>query len=451
MRKNENIKCKICGFDTKTNGLANHITNIHKIEMSEYVKNYGEYRPKYLNYNKRAATADYKCLICNEKLASERHLSFHIIKNHNITKKEYIIKYILNGKIPKCKCGCGCDVNIKERGVAPYWSDYKSGHNTQQTHIGMQRTYDSKMKMRKSAIERMQRGDAVFYRGKSKDEIIFGDYIKSIYSGNIKFNDTELLSGHEIDVYLPELKIAFELNGERFHSDLYKQKNYHKNKTDECNKLGVRLVQIWLTDWKLKPHIVKSQINNFINNTQIRIYARNCIIREISNSDANKFLDENHLQGKTISKYRYGLFYNDNIVQIITFGNLRNAVGHIHSNGSYELIRLCSKINTVVIGGASRLLNHFIKIINPVKIISFAHRDWSNGNVYEKLGMSLIDTTNPGYFYSNGTRKEHRYNFQKHKLVKMGFDINKSEYEIMLERGYYRIWDCGNLKYEMNF
>ena len=45
-------------------------------------------------------------------------------------------------------------------------------------------------------------------------------------------------------------------------------------------------------------------------------------------------------------------------------------------------------------------------------------------------------------------KRHHRFGFTKQKLVKLGHDSNKTEVEIMHELGYYRIWDCGHLKYE---
>lgn len=449
-RNNDNIICKECGFETKVNGLAFHIKAKHNHTIESYIEKWGEYRPKYIKYNERAEKTDYACLICNNTFASERHRSFHIIKEHKITKREYVIKYILKNEIPKCKCGCGSDVRIKERGVEPYWSDYLSGHNTGETHIGMQRSYESKMKMRKSAITRLQNGNSVFYKGQSNDEINLQKFITENYDGKLVFNDTDVLSGLELDVYIPELNLAIELNGDRFHSDLYKTRKYHINKTDECSKNGIRLIHIWLCDWNSKNEIIKSQLLNILGKTDTKIYARECEIKLVSHSDAKLFLQINHLQSYSVSKYRYGLYYNDELVQLITFGKLRKATGRNHIDGSYELIRLCNKLHTTVIGGVSKLFNHFTKIHKPTYILSFANRDWSIGNMYEKIGMQFVGYSPIGYFYSNGSRKEHRFNFQKHKLVKMGYDATKTEYQIMSERGYYRIWNIGNLIYEWN-
>lgn len=448
MRKNDTIKCGVCGKETKVNGLATHFKSKHNLGINEYIEKYGEYRAKEKDYKRRQQKSNIECKICNQPLASERRLSYHLKKEHGISKREYIIQYLLGGQIPKCKCGCGEFVKIKERGKPPYWSDYISGHNTGETHVGMKRSYESRMRMRKAAINRMKSEKAVFYRKTSQSELDLRNFIESIWDGDVLYSDTNILSGLELDIYIPELKLAIELNGERFHSDLYKTKKYHLKKTKECNDLGIHLIHIWNSDWQNKQEIIKSQLKYKLGKVETKIWARQCEIREVSHQVAKQFLEENHLQSFSVSKHRYGLYYKNELMQIITFGKLRRATGRVHKNNSYELIRSCNKINTVVVGGVSKLFSHFIKKHNPEYILSFANRDFSDGNMYEKIGMQFYDYTDVGYFYSNGSRREHRYNFQKHKLVEMGFDENKTEYEIMSERGYYRIWNTGNLIYE---
>ena len=132
----------------------------------------------------------------------------------------------------------------------------------------------------------------------------------------------------------------------------------------------------------------------------------------------------------------------------MTFSKLRKAVGMSHKEGSYELARFCNQLNTVVVGGASKLFQHFTRNYDPKHILSFANRDWSMGNMYSKLGMVDKGVTPPGYFYTKSQYRYSRFAFTKHKLIEMGFDSSKTEYDIMTEQGYFRIWDCGNLKYE---
>jgi hypothetical protein len=102
-----------------------------------------------------------------------------------------------------------------------------------------------------------------------------------------------------------------------------------------------------------------------------------------------------------------------------------------------------------VIGGASKLLKWFIKNNNPTNIVSYADIRWSDGNLYNVLGFDKINESKPNYFYVINKKREHRYKFRKDILVSEGFDENKSENEIMKERGINRIYDCGNLVYSI--
>ena len=135
----------------------------------------------------------------------------------------------------------------------------------------------------------------------------------------------------------------------------------------------------------------------------------------------------------------------------MTFGNLRKNLGSNTKNDTYELLRFCNKLNTTVIGGASKLLSHFIKIHKPIEIISYCDLRWSNGNLYEELGFTLDHISKPNYFYVKTNIRENRFKYRKDVLVKNGYDRNKTEHTIMLERGYYRLYDCGCSVYKLTF
>jgi len=271
------------------------------------------------------------------------------------------------------------------------------------------------------------------------------NFIKSIYSNIIIPNDRSAI-GMEIDIYLPDIKLGIEFNGIFWHSDKYKSKKYHLNKTNMAEDKGIKLIHIWEDDWKFKREIVESRISNIIGISG-RIWARLCEVREISYKESISFLNENHIQGNCISKYRIALFYKNEIVSIMTFGNLRKSLGQKSKDGSYELLRFCNRLNTTIVGGASKLFSFFIRKYSPINIVSYADRCWSNGNLYKRLGFSMDKFTEPNYYYViNGIRKN-RFNYTKSKLVKNGFDPQKSESQIMKEIGYNRIYDSGNIKF----
>ena len=284
---------------------------------------------------------------------------------------------------------------------------------------------------------------------KSGEEKIIYKIINNNCDKKIDTNKRDIISPLELDIYIPELRLAFEFNGLYWHNELYKDKNYHLNKTELCEKKGIQLIHIWEDNWINKQDIVKSMILNKLGKTPNKIYGRKTIIKEITdNKIVRNFLETNHLQGFIGSKIKLGLFFENELVSLMIFGKRRIAMGKKLTNeGEYELLRYCNKLNTNVLGGASKLFKYFIENFNPKEITTYADRSHSNGKLYKQLGFKFISKTQPNYFYIiNGIRK-HRFNFRKDKLIKEGFDSNKTEHQIMLNRNIYRIYDSGNLKY----
>jgi hypothetical protein len=133
----------------------------------------------------------------------------------------------------------------------------------------------------------------------------------------------------------------------------------------------------------------------------------------------------------------------------MTFGKPRLGVGTFGNH--YELSRFCNKLNTSVVGGASRLLKHFITKHNPSEIISYADKRWSDGGLYDKLGFDISHTNKPNYWYIIGKQRKHRFGFRKDLLKKDGYDTeNLTEHKIMIDRGIYRIYDCGTITYKLS-
>jgi hypothetical protein len=280
----------------------------------------------------------------------------------------------------------------------------------------------------------------------SVKELQLFEFIKSVYSGKIiqSYRD-----GLEIDIYLPELNLGFEFNGLYWHSELFKDKYYHLDKTNYFKEKGIRIIHIWEDDWEYKTDIIKSQIKNWLFSTLNRIFARKCQIKEINNTKLVKdFLERNHIQGNISSTLKIGLFYKDELVSLMTFDHFEGR--KLMSNNEWNLSRFCNKINTNVIGSASKLLSYFIKVYNPERIISYADKEWSIGNIYYKLNFNVKSESKPNYKYIIDNKRINKQRFKKSRLIKMGFDESLSEKEIM-ENNFtaFKIFDCGQIKFEM--
>ncbi|EPY8037403.1 DUF7487 domain-containing protein [Campylobacter coli] len=274
---------------------------------------------------------------------------------------------------------------------------------------------------------------------------------KSLEVDNIVVNSRSIITPYELDIFLPDYNLAIEYDGLFFHSrGLHKHrmfntpdydKKYHLKKTEMCEALGIQLFHIFESD---DLDIWFSMINNKLGLNK-KIYARKCLIKELNYNEVVDFLNENHLQKSTVSKINLGLFYNNELVEVMTFGKPR-----FNKNYEYELIRLCTLKYCSVIGGASKLFKYFLDNYDPKSIVSYANRRFSKGSIYKTLGFKFVENTEPNYFYFKDLKLLARHQFQKHKLKEKLeiFDPSLSESANMMLNGYRIIYDCGNMKFQ---
>ena len=285
---------------------------------------------------------------------------------------------------------------------------------------------------------------------RSKFELDICTFIKGFYKGKVKEVSKKIISPFEIDLFLEKERLAFEFNGLYWHSEDIVPMNYHKNKNDLCEEKGIHLISLFEDSWVNKKDIIKSRILNKLGLILNKIPARKCKIREVSNKEASEFLLSNHLQGNCIASIKLGLYYENELVSLMTLGKLRSNLGRSHIVGYFELLRFCNKNYCIVMGGINKLFNYFKKNFFYIKILSYADRMWTkkDKSIYSKLGFEFKGVTKPNYFYFKGNKRYNRYSFRKDVLVSKGFDINKTERQIMKENGYKRVYDSGCLKYE---
>ncbi len=274
---------------------------------------------------------------------------------------------------------------------------------------------------------------------KSIKEKVLYEYIKNIYSGDVISGYRD---GLEIDIYLPELKLGFEFNGLYHHSNKFKvNKNYHLDKTNHFKDRGIRIIHIWEDDYNNRLDIVRSQIKNLIGLSDEKIFARKCIIKILDRKISTKFLNDNHIQGHVNSSIKLGLYYQDELVSIMTFDSFEGRKKM--EDGGWNLNRFCNKINTNVIGSASKLLSYFIKIYNPTRIVSYADKDWSIGNLYYTLGFDKKSESKPDYKYIVNKKRVHKSRYKKSKL-----NTTLTESKQMEINGINKVYDCGKIKFE---
>ena len=331
------------------------------------------------------------------------------------------------------------------------YNEYKTNHKTCQEigdEIGVSKSTVA-IYLDKHGIEPSPANSYDRHNYVSKEEHDVVDFIKSIYHGEIRTSVRSILNGREVDIYIPEHNLAIEYDG--LYSHAYKPweksvasikgSNYHLSKTEECGSHGIQLLHIFADEW---GDGWKNLIKSKLHCNHRRIMARKCEIRDVGTHEKNTFLDSYHIQGKDKSRIKIGLYHDNELVSIMTFGTSR-----FNRNYDWELIRYCVKDGCNVVGGFSKLLSHFRKYHPDKSIISYADRRYSDGGVYVKNGFILIKVNRPNYKYITKDRRHtvNRMSLQKKNLLKQLNRPELTEEQLAYELGYMKIFDCGTLTF----
>jgi len=256
------------------------------------------------------------------------------------------------------------------------------------------------------------------------------DYIKSIYSGKVIANTRDILKPYELDVYIPDKHIAIECNGTFWHDAEHKNKTYHINKSKSCRDKGIRLIHIYEWEWSNYLDKIKQLLNISLGSVS-KIYARQCEVRLISNQEAKPFNEATHLQGHRNAQVTYGLFYEDELVQLMSFSKTRYN-RNIKNDSEWEIIRGCPGSNNIVIGGVSRLFKHFVADYTPSKVFSYCDFNKFDGKSYLALGMTFIGYTGPNKWWI----------IDRNTVI----ERNPKHYQELKSND--KIWGSGSLKFE---
>lgn len=259
------------------------------------------------------------------------------------------------------------------------------------------------------------------------------NFIKSICDYEILENDRKVIKPKELDIYVPLKNVAIEFNGLRYHSEQFcSDKNYHLNKTISCENKNIRLIHIFEDEWNTKKEICKSIISSSLDIYKRKISSEECIFKEISIDEYKNFTNENHIQGYSPAKYKYGLYYDNELVQCVGMSNSK-----FHEN-EFVLIRMCTKLNTQIVGGFTKLMKNANK-----NCISFIDRRLFDKNEYIKSGFTIDFFSKPNYNYVVQNKRMNRIHFQKY-LENLRSSNNES-FKLKIDN-IFKIWDCGTIK-----
>lgn len=370
------------------------------------------------------------------------------------SENTWIQKYGAVGMASKSAGQKAKETMMKKYGVDSVTKLESWQENAQRTRRENNKKRPKKIKVKENSpkLKFVVKPDIIHYSGSDMHSMI-SDLLSS---HNISFttHEASFLPYDYVDFYLSEHKIAIDICGVLDNSDKKVSKSYHMKKFEACQKAGIQLLTLW-EDWIAGPQkdIVKSLVLNKCGVYKSRVYARQCEVREVSPAEANQFLDQNHIQGGSTSTCRLGLYYGGSLVSLMTFGGRRAGQGR-KDDYSTELVRFCNLRGWQIVGGASRLLKHYIDSYHPSVIKSFSSNDISDGHLYSSLGFSTDNKHNESYWYIDPKtlRRFHRYSFSKDQIVRKGLAPSAdktgwTERQVMDSIGYIRIYDSGQTKW----
>ena len=285
---------------------------------------------------------------------------------------------------------------------------------------------------------------------KSEEEI-YNYLCEKIGKDEIIMHDRTVLNGKEIDIYLPKYKVGIEYNGLLWHSEKYnKDKYYHLNKMKLCNDKGIKLIQVFEDEYKNKKNIVLHKISHILNidSKLPKIYARKCEIKKINYEDSYIFLNKYHIQGYGKCTISYGCYFNNELIGVMSFRKYKT------NSNVWELVRFATNYNYICCGVGGKLFNEFTKTNEVNQVYTFADRRWTidlDNNLYLKIGFVEYKINKPDYRYidpNNPNDRMHKFSFRKWNIhKKYGIPMSFSETQMCNELGFYKIWDCGLVKY----
>ena len=361
--------------------------------------------------------------------------------------KEIMTGNLISGST--VSCGCKHAVVLREDVLASVIAQYESESGQKPTLYDLAEVTGYNHGYIGTLIKKYNMHDRLRYRGGSS--IYEKEILKLIYSINpeLKVLTRQVYCGFELDIYIPDKKIAIEFNGDYWHSTQFKDKYYHVHKTNMCDAGGIRLIHIFEYEWRddIKKKKIEQMIRDLLGQTE-RIFARECTIKDVTSEESEIFMQKYHLQNNAGSDIRLGLYHKEDLVAIMTFGKPRFTSDYYVE---YEMIRYCVKYGVNIVGGARKIFKHFVEEYNPNSIVTYSDRAKFTGKTYERLGLQLYGATEPGYVWVNNKEVLSRYQTQKHKLVQMGLASEKdTEDDVMTNLGFLKIYNCGNAKYVYN-
>ncbi|MHB8097978.1 MAG: hypothetical protein ACYDD5_00100, partial [Sulfuricurvum sp.] len=259
----------------------------------------------------------------------------------------------------------------------------------------------------------------------SKPEIEVFEFVKDLcYKKGIICisSDRRMIAPLELDIVTDTF--AIEFNGIYWHSSPRKDEDYHQIKTDLVEEKGLQLFHILENDWKYRKHIWKSIINKKMGNHRT-VNSSSCIIKLLDDTISDNFILDNCLEGSVIGEIKLGLYLKEELVSVMIFSS------ETGNRAQYELAIFADKLNTLVIDSNKTLLEYFESTYKPRSLFCKINRSHKSDTFCKDNHFVFLGKTPPSRSYIH---------LRDDNTIKDAYIADKN---VLLERGYYEIYDSG--------
>lgn len=265
------------------------------------------------------------------------------------------------------------------------------------------------------------------------------DFFESILQGlDIPYERDVTVFGYHYDLKIEQSKVlicaATTLSE---HAYANTDVNIHRTKSIAAQIEGYRCVEIY--DWDDPVKILSSFV------PKIELSAHDCTVQPVSITVADIFHNMYNFDDAVEAKINYGLYYNDLLVQCMSFRPLKL------NDHSYRISRLCSDPLYKIHGGASKLFKAFIRDIAPSKVVAYCDCNKFTGDVFSCIGMRRAAVDEPMIMWSKGIDKIPNVVLSPSYMLRT-YGVAVSEFnspaQIMLEQGWIPVVVAGKSRYE---
>lgn len=278
-------------------------------------------------------------------------------------------------------------------------------------------------------------------RKASKEQVVCGERLAELVGEDPV---TYYMGRSEIDMFFKDKKIGIEYNGLWWHSERYRENDYHLKKTEYFGSKEIRLIQMFCHEWKNRQNQIESFLLAAFGKNETIIGARECDLVILDKNEANDFFEQYHIQGSPNSiDVSLGLKHEGDLLCAASFAK------HHRDGKQIVLNRFAGKRSVSVSGGMSKISQFASKQVFKKDILTWADRRWSNGRGYLNSGWKQDAILPPDYFYID--KKLNVVSKQGRKKTNVHTPEWMTEHMHARLDGLYRVYDCGKIRFVLPF